>query len=64
MTLSFSPSSVAGMTYSCLRANSKDDKAIKTLELALKDFEAVNVTGHIRTIRDAAENELQIRYFA
>jgi hypothetical protein len=45
-----------------LRATSDDGKAIETLERALKDFEAVNVTGNVRFIRDCAENELQMRY--
>jgi hypothetical protein len=44
-----------------LRATSDDEKAIKTLERALNDFEAVNVTGNVRFIRDCAENELQMR---
>jgi hypothetical protein len=45
-----------------MRATSDDEKAIKTLERALKDFEAVNVTGDVGLIRDCAENELQMRY--
>jgi hypothetical protein len=45
-----------------LRATSDDEKAIKTLEQALKDFEAVSVTENVRSTRDCAENELQMRY--
>jgi hypothetical protein len=45
-----------------LRATSDDERAIKTLERALKDFEAVSVTGNVGFIRDCAENELQMRY--
>lgn len=45
-----------------LRATSADEKAIKTLERVLKDFEAVNITGNVRFIRDCAEDELQMRY--
>src|SRR5579871_6775101 len=45
-----------------LRVTSKDDKAIRTLELALKDFEAVKVTEQIKSVRDVAEEELQMRY--
>jgi hypothetical protein len=45
-----------------LRATSDDEKATKTLERALKDFDAANVTGYIRFIRDCAENELQMHY--
>jgi len=45
-----------------LRATSDDEKAIKTLERTLNDFEAVKVTGDVGFIRDCAENELQMRY--
>ena len=45
-----------------MRVTSDDEKAIKALERALKDFEAINVTGRVRFVKDSTEDELQMRY--